>query len=820
MKHTLNYILFSLALLAPVFGYAQDPPIYDTKPYNIENGIGTFKEVSTGMDSNGYYTLTLETFATGSSTVTVESIPSDIVLVLDLSTSMGGHRGYCNKISANTQVSIDDIESDDPTYGIFRDGHGFGYQISVLERDGKYYPYCVYRSYVMFYNQTAHQWSRPDGFTYENLYDGGGTIGNTYAFATSKTTKSFTFYTDNTVKSGSTVYEERICAMESSRIHELKDAVKAFIDEIVTNDQYKIVNGEKVKRNAPLHNKIGIVSFAGGYLESHSTTSMLELSYDNNTTNVTNVSALKNKVDGFTLYDGTKPTEGLEKAKPLFANSGRTGTPGEDFLRTVVFFTDGKPDDEVTAKDENNKTYSVYPDCYNKVIEKAADFKVPAYGASMYSVGLFSMEVGETSVSQDKKDFMDYVSSDYPDALSTTNHGDKVSTDYYKDVSTGDLTLSDVFKTIAQASGGSERTVPGATQVVDGLTNSFTLPKPANGSTPTLESIQVRVYTRSINTAGTDWKKNDSGKYIENNLTVVEMPAADTQTPNPGAVYMTDDSKVGVAIVDGKLYVMGFNYSKLDDPENSGNGNWVGWRYPIVNNNPVKTCYGQELVIEFKIQGDPTATGGNSTQTNTANSGVYVPKYKEDGTFDGYEVANSYEIPDADIPINLVIKKSGLKHGESATIQIYWAPQKDKSDPNNYDKNTGKLKPDLDIVWDGASADNGKGWGNFSKVILTNTGVDGAVVTETLLCLDPNYVYKMAEDNWGWSYTQSFKEIDTSEKEFNPFEFTNTKKDNVVRHAEAASINYFTNSTYSTSPQTDKVKSKEKLETPASSSGN
>lgn len=759
MKHIYKYILSSLVLLTPALASAQtveNPPIYDG--YHVEGGVATNKSVSKTMDSNGYYTLTLETFATGVSSITQKAIPSDVVLVLDLSTSMGGHRGYCNKIEANTQVSIDDIESDDPTYGIYRDGHGFGYQISVLERNGRYYPYCVYRSYVMFYNQTAHQWSRPSGFTYENLYDGGGTIGNSYAYATNKTTKSFTFYTDNTVLSGSTVYEERICSMKSSRIHELKAAVKAFINEIIINNEYKTVNGTLVRRDTPLGNKIGIVSWAKIYLSAHSTTTMIDATEANK-------DDLYDLAEGFTLYDGTVPPQGLSKVQGLFDGVQHTGTVGEDFMRTVVFFTDGQPDPEGN------------PD-YDSAIAATHALKIAPYSASVWSVGLFSLATGATEVAPEIQAFMEYASSNYPDATSYTNHGNPKDnsvdpTNYYEDVSTGSADLSQVFKTIAQASGGSEKTIPGATQIVDGVTNSFTIPTPADGSAPTIESAQVRIYTRSINADGDTWTTNPD-------LTIVPMTTdAEIETPDESKSYMTDEGKVGVAIKNGRLIVMGFNYSKPDSDESTVSGltgNWVGWRYP----NQVKTCAGKELVIEFKIQGDPDATGGDDTQTNTPDSGIFIPTYDEDGHFLGYEPINQYNVPEANIPINIVIKKEGMRHGESATIQIYRAKQSAV-----YNTATGKLKPNLP---------NGRdSWENFSKVILTNWGEDGEVVTETLLCLDPTYVYLLEEDNWGWAYELDDKSIDTSEQEKNPFIFTNTEKTDAVKHAEAASLNRFGN---------------------------
>lgn len=738
-------------LLLPLLSSAQDnPPIY-SQGYHLDNGIATKKSVSETMDGDGYYTLTLEAFATGATSISQKAIPSDIVLALDLSTSMGGHRGYVRKVpTGGISVSINDVESDNPTYAIYREGHHFGYQISTLVRDGRCYLYSAYRSRVYFISKTGTLYQ--SNLTWDQLQTTtGGTLPSQDDYSVPNTTAgrsqaawTFNPKTTGTDADGDGLFDDEIVQIESSRIHELKDAVLEFIDAVVDNDRYKIVDGRKVERDAPLGNKLAIVAWATPYLSAQST-GLLSLSDANITT-------LKNKASGFTLYDGTKPNVGLDQSNSLLQGSGRSGTVGEDYLRTIVFFTDGNPDngfDPAIASSHTSKSI----------------------GATVYSVGLFSLEVGATEVAQDTQDFMNYVSSNYPDATSFANHGTQATDDYYKDVSTGDLTLSDVFKTIAQASGGSEKTVPSATQVVDGVTNSFTIPAPAGTTVPTLASAQVTIFTRSINAAGTAWGSDQA-------LTLVEMTTdAEITTPDPSKDYMTDATKVGAAIVDGKLVVMGFDYSKADSGESSLDGNWVGWRYPDGTESS-KVCAGKELVIQFKIQGDPDATGGDFTQTNTPDSGIFVPTYDEDGNFTGFEPANNYTVPTANIPINIVIQKLGLRHGESATIQIYRAHQSDQ-----YNEETGKLKPYL--------PNGDDSWENFSKVILTNKGEDGAMVTETLLCLDPTYVYMMKEDDWGWSYNLVIEAIDTSMQEKNPFVFTNTEKTDAVRHAEAASFNRF-----------------------------
>ena len=267
----------------------------------------------------------------------------------------------------------------------------------------------------------------------------------------------------------------------------------------------------------------------------------------------------------------------------------------------------------------------------------------------------------------------------------------------------------------------------------------------------------------------------------------------DTQQPDPG--------KIGLALNDGRLTVLGFDFSKADGEGEDGSaakpytGNWVGWR--TGNSN----CAGKKLVIQFKIEADPAATGGDGTNTNAAGSGVYVPIKDANGKIIGYDPVNSYEVPHKDLPINLVIKKTGLRHGESATIQIYMAPQKKVDGKVQYNPTTGKPMPDA------SSGDvTDSRWQNFSKVILTNLGEDGEEVTKTLLALDASYVYMLAEDDWGWAYELDDKVVDTSEVEKNPITFKNTEKTDAVKHAEAVSINHFGANPHVQTAKSSKVK--------------
>ena len=86
MKKIYSILLTVVALLsiAP-FAKAQEPP-YILVTEGDAAGLAYSKKIS--PPSGGKYTITLESFVTGELHVTSQSIPADIVLVLDVSGSM------------------------------------------------------------------------------------------------------------------------------------------------------------------------------------------------------------------------------------------------------------------------------------------------------------------------------------------------------------------------------------------------------------------------------------------------------------------------------------------------------------------------------------------------------------------------------------------------------------------------------------------------------------------------------------------------------------------------------------------------------------
>ena len=114
MKHSIfKYMAIAAALLATA--------VNADAQYNITNGVGTLKQV-TGPDTNGDYTIRLETFATGTTTVTETATPVDVVLVLDVSGSMNDN-GKMTKLKTAVNTFIETIQEND-LYIVERDAQG------------------------------------------------------------------------------------------------------------------------------------------------------------------------------------------------------------------------------------------------------------------------------------------------------------------------------------------------------------------------------------------------------------------------------------------------------------------------------------------------------------------------------------------------------------------------------------------------------------------------------------------------------------------------------------------------------------------------
>lgn len=154
MKKIFSFLLPAVALLSLVPMIAADgdePAIQDGPDYYLNNenpdeaSIGYMKRISE-PDTDGIYTITLESFATGQSVKIRKSLPADVVLILDVSGSMrynmgsnsGSNNQRLNAMKAAVNAFIDEIDLNDrvdPETGEDREKR-LGNQIAIIAFSG------------------------------------------------------------------------------------------------------------------------------------------------------------------------------------------------------------------------------------------------------------------------------------------------------------------------------------------------------------------------------------------------------------------------------------------------------------------------------------------------------------------------------------------------------------------------------------------------------------------------------------------------------------------------------------------------------------
>lgn len=712
MKHI---IFRSIAIAAALLATA----VNAGAQYNTEGGVATSKQV-TGPDDQGNYTIRLETFATGTTTVTETSKPVDVVLVLDVSGSMNDG-GKLTKLKNAVNAFIATIQEND-LYIVERDAQGnVTKKTRRVNKDNEPISLGNQLSIVKFAEPTYY--SNESGWVLGRTTTASITPGN-----------HFPAYTE----SGNEYY-------------------------------YRDYN---TNYNAP-------ATWGWSSYSRYNDTEVLR--GFTTTESDSNVTSLQNSVNSMIAAGSTAADFGLNLARLLLAGSDAN----PDANKVVIFFTDGSP----THASSFSNTVANNAITYAKQIKDS--------GATIFSIGVFD---STPSINGNVWRYMNYVSSNFPNATGINAGGaDGDSTKkFYQDASSSSADLTAIFKSIAEGIGGSEEEIGSSTQVRDVVTNSFVLPSTASAA-------DVHVYTSAA--TGT-------------------ASGGDDEDPEGWATPVEVTSSVGVSIVNvdangdptenaddvknKALFVTGFDYSKDDTSEGAGDGNWVGPRYK----NGRWTWAGKKLIITFKVKADGEATGGESL-TNTGNSGVYVQGE------DGYTCVNHYEQPHTTLSVNIKIRKTGLRRGESATFELMrirpkgynpnGATLKDKVAnlqyniigkpiPDTHQYSGTATQPDMSDFYEGM------GWESFKKVILTNMREDaegdGKEVVKDILALDPYWVYMVLEDDWGWAYTMSGDAnqvgedgtYTTSSVEVNPFRFHNTEEAGAVKHAEAIMINHFQSS--------------------------
>lgn len=454
--------------------------------------------------------LTLEAYATGSTTTTTSTEPVDIILVLDVSGSMKDN--ISDEYDYHETYSI----STSGTY-YYKDTNGQYQQAYYC--DGKYWDWGT---------ESHHT---PGWYSEDHQNNFGNCRGETGTRLTPKSS------------SADTVGTQFYTYSKLTKMDALKTAVNGFIDSVAAKSA---------------DSQIAIVKFAGDKKNTVGNDTYQENGYMYNYSQIvsnltpagTGAATLKGYVNAFTAAGATAADYGMQHAQTII-----TGAANDGRKKVVVMFTDGDP---------------THGNSFDNSVANAAisaSKAVKDTGATVYTIGCFGGTPGSNVTN-----YMNYVSSNYPNATSMTNAGTKASDNFYKTVgSTADLDA--IFQEISQTAGGATLTLGSQTVLKDVVSEYFDLP----------ENASSMITAQSYSCTGFDADGHPTW----------------SNTP--------DTASYTVTVNDKTISVTGFDYS----------ANWVGKD----TTTGVMHTPGKKLVVTIPIVDNGTGTG--TVPTNGPDSAVY-----------------------------------------------------------------------------------------------------------------------------------------------------------------------------------------------------
>ena len=520
-----------------------------------ENGLILNKKAEKEGDK---YKITLEAYTTGS-VQAGEATPSDIILVLDLSTSM-------------------DENFSESSY-VYTEAYPTGTNGSYYLKNAQKVTWC----------DNCDAWT----------YGCGWFLGHIKGTAVVPKTSS----ADNTA--GRVQFYTRETVAEITRLEALKFAMESFIAQVA--DQ-------------PTDDRIALVGFHENsvLLAGNSNTTAF---MDATTYETTLINAISN-LDYYDLEGATEHGFGMERAVAVF-NEQTTDYTNRN--KVVIMVTDGEPAPSGT----NNWSSRTV----KQAIEQSYILK-STHGASVYTISVMpGTDASNPTTAMDK--YMDYLSSNYPNARYTADDrddsgryysyysgdketilndilpGTKVETSGSYYLTAGNLeALNSIFGEIAAQTGGASINLDTTTQIKDIVSPYFVLPDGATAANITVSTMDA-VYTDGM----LGWK------------------ASTIQGFDP------------TVTVEGKnVTVSGFDYTH----------NFVAETGRLEGDvSQAGSFHGRKLIITFYVTPETDFLGGDGVVTNDVTSGVY----DKDGN-----MVEAFEVPTVNVPLKAIDTVAQDKH--------------------------------------------------------------------------------------------------------------------------------------------------------------
>ena len=709
-----RYISALAATMAFAISLAAQEPEGNDENIIYKDDINSVHLAKTVTEStNGEYQITLSSFVTGTKETHESTIrePIDFTLVLDMSSSMendiGGEEYFPH---FDVQLAINWVKYNGNyaycPYGVLN-SYGNYCTYYFKHTDGNYYPVKSVSftwnglTYYCQYFETNETVTNPvTGSRFKKRYFLGDTTngydadclaglnipverketGSASEWSGYRPVTAYCTTDYYGILFRGTLYSQ--CGMSA-----LWNAM-ASLYNVILEDDTENLNDETG------HHRIGIVKFADAYSASiGNNTYPNGYSYSqivNTQTPVGDYSDFSHYVQTIEPGSWTRTDYGLRLASEILSKSNNDGKTRK---HVVILFSDGTPEDG----------YNNFTTVSNLALPYAKSLK--ANGVEIYSI------IFRNSPSQNAVMFMEYSSSDYPDASSLSDPGDKAFDKYLFIAHNGEQ-LDLVFRNIGLNTTKTEigYNLTESNQVVfDALTKHFLLPDDVTSS----DTHRIGVYTR-------DFLGIIDGVYS----------FSEKLTPLPGA-------NISLGGEDNReIIVSGFNFAE----------NWCGlWRRFDILGIMHDSWQGKELVITIPIVVDPANPGGASMVTNEASSGIY----NDDGTghpdFD--HPLKPFPIPEVSLP-NIVVVKNGMKTNNSA-IFVVTRLNADGTEDSTYEPftvmaiadGTGTAKIRLKLVGEGRYkvSEQSWSWAYDSTPTATyakddgHTSVQGNTITRNVL---------------------------------------------------------------------------------------
>ena len=382
---------------------------------------------------------------------------------------------------------------------------------------------------------------------------------------------------------------------QQSRINALKTAANSFINATAAaNDDISDPNLKHqislVKFAGDKSDEVGNDKYYGGYWPFGQYYNYSQVVSELGVYDTSNASQLASLVNQLDPDGGTQTDYGMEVAQEELASHGR-----EDAQQVVIFFTDGEPGDGNSF----NSTIA------NSTVNTARELKQS--GALVYSVGIFT-GASSTNMNSQANQFMQAVSSNYPNATAYNNRGERGEGDYYKTAADADelnTIFEDIFdETQEGASSGSPieentqqgNTEPGILTFEDQLGNYMQVTSTGAGDDKIQLAYGDQIYTStSKSTEGYTDTYHFSGE-VEGNEIYGPANLSDLVVTVEHSTDLAEGDKVTVTLPASLLPMRHY------DVDTDAGTMTVSQAYPV------RLFYGVSLKAEAKTAlGDPTS---------------------------------------------------------------------------------------------------------------------------------------------------------------------------------------------------------------------